>query len=64
MTANPLKAWLADQSEHSRQMTAQAHCDAGNEHLAEIGRSDVHWIIRDGRPHIEWRHPPQGNLGR
>jgi len=29
-----------------------------NEHLAEIGRTDVHWVIRDGRLAIEWKSPP------
>lgn len=34
----------------------QALVDQGNRYLAELGRTDVHWFLYDGRVTIGWRH--------
>jgi hypothetical protein len=56
-----------------RPNSAQEWCDYGNQMLAGmiptskgdyIRRSDVHWVVRDGQPCIEWAVPPQGTMGR
>jgi hypothetical protein len=33
-------------------------CDQGNQIIAAIGRTDIHWVIRGGRVVIEWAHEP------
>lgn len=33
----------------------QGRVDYGNAHLAEIGRTDCHWVARNGNAVIEWR---------
>mgnify|MGYP000220383671 CR=1 FL=1 len=38
-----------------RRRLQQAHLDHGNNHLADLGRRDVHWIVRDGQVRIEQR---------
>lgn len=47
-----------------RNRAAELSVERGNAHLASEGRTDVHWVIRDGRSTIEWKYPPQGTLGR
>lgn len=37
-------------------------CEQGNAHLASIGRTDVHWVIRGDETAIEWKYPPKSNL--
>jgi hypothetical protein len=60
MTTNRLAAPAA-----STKRSAQEWCDLGNRKLLglepcikhDIGkpRHDVHWVVRDGHPVIEWR---------
>lgn len=53
MTTNRLA-----RSETPVKRTAHEWCDRGNQLLAEMGRNDVHWIVRDGRVSIEWIRRP------
>lgn len=50
MTTNRLA-----RSEAPTKRTAQEWCEHGNAYCAQIGRNDVHWVIRNGKPNIEWR---------
>ena len=34
---------------------AEGHAAYGNAHLAKIGRTDVHWVVREGNAVIEWK---------
>lgn len=62
MTANPLKQWLAEQGRPTHLMTPEMWCARANDHAAEIGRTDIRWVVIGGRPCIEWAVPPQANL--
>lgn len=53
MTANPLR-----NTAQTVKRTPHEWCDRGNQLLAEMGRNDVHWIVRDGRVAIEWKCRP------
>jgi hypothetical protein len=52
------------QREPREEKSPQYLVDQGNEICARIGRKDLHWVVRNGHPHIEWKCPPQGNLGK
>ena len=41
----------------------QMLADQANAHAMSIGRHDIHWVVRNDQVVIEWKHPPQGNLG-
>lgn len=34
-------------------------CEEGNRLIAYIGRSDIHWVVREGWAVLEWTHPPR-----
>lgn len=36
-------------------------CQCGNDILEKLGRRDVHWVLRQGRPVIEWKRPPSAS---
>jgi hypothetical protein len=45
-----------------RQARLRQNCETANAHLASIGRSDVHWVIRGDETAIEWKYPPNRNV--
>jgi hypothetical protein len=47
---NPLKG-----AKQRAKLTPHEICDLGNSHLAEIGRDDIEWIVRDGQWMIVWK---------
>lgn len=51
MSTNPLKKI----QDAVRKKTPHEICDHGNAILEKIGRNDVEWIVRDGRPLIVWK---------
>lgn len=38
-----------------KRTAAQLNCERGNAQLMSDGRTDVQWVVRDGRSCIEWR---------
>lgn len=38
--------------------TLQEKAADGNRYIAALGRTDIHWVVRDGRLEIAWKHPP------
>lgn len=36
-------------------------CQRGNDILEKLGRRDVHWVLRQGRPAIEWKCAPSAS---
>lgn len=56
MPVNPLKNAITPKR------TPQEHCDEGNARIAAMGRRDIHWVVRDGRPNLEWATAPVGRM--
>lgn len=60
MTANPLMNGKSSFKKSPREIV-----DEGNARLAANGRRDIHWVLRDDHPHLEWATAPVGSgLGR
>lgn len=65
MTTERATANRLANSETPTQRTAQDWCDIGNRKLLGLEptvkhhlsgpRHDVHWVVRNGRPTIEWK---------
>lgn len=55
MSTNPLKR-KADYEP----LTPQQACDQANAHVAQIGRAhEIEWVLRNGSPTLQWKHPPK-----
>ena len=47
---------FSDTEEQSLRLKLQReHLDYGNADLARIGRSDIHWVLRNGQVRLERR---------
>jgi hypothetical protein len=36
----------------------QEICHQGNKRIAQIGRTDIRWVIRNGEAILDWINPP------